>query len=47
MIIHGRPEGSQSVNFANGILNGMPIAVAETAIMEPAKKQNMRALTRL
>lgn len=39
--------GSQSLSSAMGKLKGMPTAVAETAIMEPARKQNIRALTRL
>ncbi len=39
--------GSQSARPGMGMPNGIPTAVADTAIMEPARKQNMRALTML
>ncbi len=39
--------GYMSFNDGMIILKGMPTAVADTAIMEPAKKQNNPAFTRL
>ena len=39
--------GSQSPSEGMASPKGMPTAVAETAIIEPAKKQNISALTTL
>ena len=36
-----------SVSFGIGILNGIPTAVADTVIIDPAKKQNKIPLAKL
>ena len=41
------PLGIVSVNLGIGILKGIPTAVAETVIIEPAKKQNKIPFARL
>src|SRR5699024_7460382 len=47
VIIHPKLVGIQSPSVGMAISNGSPTAVAETAIMAPAKKQNIRAFTTL
>src|SRR5699024_5862768 len=45
--IHPKLVGNQSPSVGIAIPNGSPTAVADTAIIAPARKQNIRALTTL
>ena len=47
MITHVTPLGMVSVNLGMGISNGIPTAVADTVIIDPAKKQNKIPLAKL
>ena len=47
IIIQVKPLGMVSVNLGIGISKGIPTAVAETVIIDPAKKQNKIPLARL
>ena len=45
--IQVEPLGKVSVSFGMGISKGIPTAVADTVIIEPAKKQNKIPLAKL
>src|SRR5699024_4039300 len=47
VMIHPKLVGNQSPSVGIAIPNGSPTAVADTAIIAPARKQNIRALTTL